>query len=282
MVYSAKAYAKINLYLNVLGKRSDGYHNVDTLMQSVSLYDTVTVELCGSDITVSCDSEVLSFETNIAAVAAKKFFEFANLSCGVKITIEKRIPVAAGMGGGSADAAATLLLLNKATGKNFSISDLMPIAKSLGADVPFFLLGGAARAQGIGELLTPVSNALLYIVLVKEGAKQSTGQMYSIVDTLNEAPFGNIECLIEGLKTNNLETVCNNLYNSFTACWNFEEMCKPFSCFSPKAEFLSGSGPTVGAIFESEVAAKKCAESLSKQGLNAFYVQTVDTGIEIV
>ncbi len=282
MAFCAKAYAKINLFLNVIGKRPDGYHEIDTLMHSVGVYDDVILELTDSDITVECDNNTLSGEDNIAAKACKVFFEFAGLNCGAKIRIVKRIPIAAGMGGGSADAAAVLLLLNSATGKNYPICDLLPLAKSLGADVPFFLLGGAARAQGIGEVLTSVESAKIYMVLLKEGNKQSTGHMYSVVDSADIKPKGSITELINALRIRNVDGVCANIFNSFCYCWNFEEMCEPFKSFSPKTVFLSGSGPTVGAIFENESDAKKCADSLITQGYNAFFTETVDTGVEIV
>ena len=282
MVYTAKAYAKINLYLNVLGKRDDGYHEIDTLMQSISLYDDVSVELIDNGISVECDRNDLSSEENIAATAAKTFLDFANLNTGVKIKITKRIPVAAGMGGGSADAAATLLLLNKATGKNYPLSKLLPVAKTIGADVPFFLVGGAARAQGIGEVLTKVKNTCLYMVLLKEGEKQSTAKMYSAIDNTNIKESGSITYLINALGENNLNGVCDNIFNSFSFCWNFEDMTKPFLPYSPKAVFLSGSGPTVGALFENETLAKECANALLGTGFNAFYAETVENGIEVV
>ena len=282
MVYSAKAYAKINLYLNVLGKRDDGYHEIDTLMQSVSLYDDVLVELTDKGVSVECDRNDLSSEENIAALAAKKFLDFANLDIGVKIKIVKRIPVAAGMGGGSADAAATLLLLNKATGKNYPLSKLLPLAKSIGADVPFFLVGGAARAQGIGEVLTKVKNARLYMVLLKEGEKQSTGKMYSFIDNTSIKESGNINDLINALGENNLDGVCDNIFNSFSFCWDFSNMTSRFLPYSPNAVFLSGSGPTVGALFETKRKAQECAKALLNQGFNAFYAETVEKGIEFV
>lgn len=282
MAFCARAYAKINLFLNVIGKRPDGYHEIDTLMHSVGVYDDVILELTDSDITVECDNNTLSGEDNIAAKACKIFFEFAGLNCGAKIRIVKRIPVAAGMGGGSADAAAVLLLLNKATGRNYSVKDLMPLAKALGADVPFFLVGGAARAQGIGEVLTSVESAKIYMVLLKEGNKQSTGYMYSLIDKADIKPQGSIQELINSLKTDNIDGVCDNVFNSFSYCWNFEEMCVPFNSFSPKKVFLSGSGPTVGAIFENQSDAKKCEMILKSKGYNAFYAETVDTGVEIV
>ena len=282
MVFKAKAYAKTNLFLDITGKRDNGYHDIDTVMQSVSIYDEVSLSLTDYGFTVSCDNAQLSGEGNIALKACEAFARYSGYSGGADIFISKNIPVAAGMGGGSADAAAVLLLLNKASGKNLSICMLTEIAAELGADVPFFLEGGTARAQGIGEKLSPIPSVKLYFVFLKELEKQSTGKMYSVLDTVDYPKNGNMDFLIKGLADRDIDKVSSNIYNAFEFCWNFEEMCSPFFEFAPNKVFLSGSGPTVCAMFASECAARICADTLISRGHPALYAESVRVGVELV
>ena len=282
MLYRAKAYAKTNLFLDVLGKRPDGYHEIDTVMQSVSIYDEITLRLTHSGITVACDKAELSGEDNIAAKACHRFFSLAGLDMGAEVHIVKNIPVAAGMGGGSADAAAVLILLNRATGDKLSYTELHSIAAELGADVPFFLRGGCCRAQGIGELLTPVKNAKMYYVFVKEGKKQSTGQMYATLDSTEILCDAEIEDLIAALADGDTSRVCTNMYNAFENCWDMDMLLEPFEGFKPVKRFLSGSGPTVAGVFENYDNAVACAKTLKGRGVNAFFAESVNVGVELV
>ena len=282
MLYCAKAYAKTNLFLDVLCKREDGYHEIDTVMQSVSLYDEVKLKLTDGGVAVFCDRDELSGADNIAAKACEKFLALAGLDVGVEVHIIKNIPVAAGMGGGSADAAAVLLLLNSATGNALSPDELHSIASELGADVPFFLSGGCARAQGIGERLTPVDNVKLYFVFVKEGRKQSTGQMYATLDSTEVLRNGKIDILLSALSCGDVSRLCSNVYNAFEYCWDMDTLLEPFDSFKPSVCFLSGSGPTVAAIFKTKDEAFFCAEALRSRGVNAFFAESVDVGVELV
>ena len=279
MVFNAKAFAKTNLFLKVLGKRDDGYHEIDTVMQSLSVHDDVSLELTENGITVTCDKSELSGEDNIAGKVCELFFEFAELKCGAKVHIVKRIPVAAGMGGGSADAAAVLLLLNKATGKNYPASALLKLAKQLGADVPFFLEGGCARATGIGEKLSKLDFCKMYFVFTKELEKQSTKRMYEILDSHNAEVDVTVDKMVSELKTGNAERVAHEIYNSFELCWDMNSMAKPFEKYEPSKVFLSGSGPTVGAVFLNKEQAVRCADELKANGYNAFYAESVQQGV---
>ncbi len=280
MVFKAKAYAKTNLYLDIVGKRENGYHDIDTIMQSVSVYDTVTLQLKSNGFSVKCDDQLLCGEDNIAFKACVAFAEHCGYNGGADVYIKKRIPVAAGMGGGSADAAAVLLLLNKATGKHVSLDELTEIAAKLGADVPFFLIGGTARAQGIGERLSALPSAKLYFVFLKQFEKQSTGKMYSVLDTVKYPKNGNIDSLIDGLKNTDIEKISSNIFNAFEFCWDFPKMVKPFADFNSIKVFLSGSGPTVCAVFSSEELALNCSKALTLRGLSAFYAETVEFGTQ--
>lgn len=172
------AYAKLNLSLDVLGKRSDGYHELDMIMQSISLYDTVTVNKADG-VRVHMDRGNVDTQHNTAYIAAQAFCHHTGKP-GADIVIQKRIPSMAGLGGSSADAAAVLIGLNRLYDTALDDDTLAALGKSVGADVPFALTGGTARAKGIGELLTPLTPGKpLYFVLVKPHQGVSTAQAFA-------------------------------------------------------------------------------------------------------
>lgn len=282
MSLKARAYAKVNPFLDVTGKRPDGYHNIDTVMQTVSIYDEISVELTDKGISVACNCDDISGEDNIVYLACKNFLLKSGLNFGVKVSVIKNIPIAAGLGGGSSDAAAVLRLLNQLSGCALDDNTLHSIAAGLGADVPFFLNGGTARATGIGDILTKVASPKLYYVLLKEGSKQSTGAMYAKLDTAESREEKNADKFIEALSQNNISLICENIYNKFELCWDMEKMSLPLLPFSPLKVFLSGSGPTVCALFENETDARRCAGSLISDGYAAYYAETTDCGIMLV
>ena len=150
-----RAYAKINLTLEVLGRRDDGYHDVASILQTVSLHDALTFEEAGA-VTLDCDRPELATPGNLVLKAAHLLRDFAGVSSGAAIGLRKKIPVAAGLGGGSSDAAATLLALNRLWGLELARDDLLPLAASIGSDVPFFLYGGTGRVFGRGERVQPL------------------------------------------------------------------------------------------------------------------------------
>ena len=177
-----KANAKINLTLDVLGKRDDGYHLIDSVFQSVSLGDIVTVNKCDV-IRVDCTDSTICDESNIAYKAAKMLKDEFNLPGGISIQLKKVIPVAAGMAGGSSDAAAVLVALNKLYETNLSEDELCEIGLSVGADVPFCIIGGTARVGGIGEKMEKLPDMpQCAIIIIKHGQKLSTADMYRQVD----------------------------------------------------------------------------------------------------
>ena len=282
MSIRAKAFAKINLFLDITGKRPDGYHELDSIFQSVSLCDEISLDLTDSGISVLCDNDELSGEENIVYKACKLYFEEIGYNGGACVKLKKNIPVAAGLGGGSADAAATLLLLNKSFDNQLSTERLCEIALTLGADVPFCVIGGTARVKGIGERINPVNTPCLHYVLIKEKQKQSTGKMFSIIDNTEYTTNVKIEDMLLGLENSDTKIIADNLFNAFAFCWDFENMTSHFKEFSPVGVFLSGSGPTVCAIFENEDKARLCAEKLKDNGINAFYARSVPTGVELV
>ncbi len=282
MSLTAKAFAKINLFLDITGKRDDGYHELDSIFQSVSLFDEITLTLQNSGVTVVCDNDELSGESNIVYKACKLFFKEIGYEGGALVEIKKNIPVAAGLAGGSADAAATLFLLNEAFNNKLSPQRLNELGKTLGADVPFCLTGGTARVKGIGEKIFPLKTPTLHYVLLKEMEKQSTGKMFTLIDEIKHNHNDGIVHLINGLDKSDVNLIAENLFNAFAYCWDFDNMTKPFVKFSPRGVFLSGSGPTVCALFDNENDALSCAKALKEKGLNAFYACSVDCGVELV
>lgn len=260
------ACAKVNLSLFVTGKREDGYHLLDSVMQSVDLCDTVTVTLGGNGVTI--DSPVCCDDSNIACKAAKLYLTAAGIDCGVHIDIDKRIPVCGGLGGGSADAAAVLAALNRAFSR-FDDDGLRSLAVQLGADVPFCLTGGTARCLGIGEYMQPIeSTAEYYLVLVSDGYKPSTGDMYRRIDDIGEFILPSNERLAEALRSGDVSAAAQCIDNVFAAVWPSDELDKKYrfmyDCGAVECG-LSGSGPTVFGIFTDKSAAERCLSRASQQ-----------------
>lgn len=164
-VVKTEAHAKVNLTLEVLGKRDDGYHDIVSIMQTIDLHDSVTLTPSG-DVTLTCDDPELSRDDNLALVAARKLREFAGVDRGVAITLEKRIPVSAGLGGGSSDAAAVLNGLNRLWDLDLELAELERIAAQVGSDVPYFLSGGTALVQGRGDHVVPLAQAKIQWMVV--------------------------------------------------------------------------------------------------------------------
>ncbi len=259
-----KACAKINLTLDVLGKREDGYHLIDSVFQSVSLGDNVSVEKA-EIIAVSCTDSTICDQSNIAYKAAKKFFEFTGVTGGAKIVIEKHIPLASGMGGGSADAAAVIVALNKIYETNLTDEQLCDIGLSVGADVPFCIVGGTARVGGIGEEMQKLPDMPdCAILLIKHGAKLSTADMYKKIDSCPQAEFYT-QSMVDGIENNNLNAVCQNVFNAFSAVCDNSALAEDIKTTNPLAVSLSGSGPTVFAIYKNLDDAKAAKEILEQK-----------------
>lgn len=267
--------AKVNLHLAVLGRRKDGYHNIATLMQKISLCDEMTFSLTGGGITIKCPGSSLpEDEGNIVYRAAKACLSRLAYHKGVAITVKKMIPIAAGLGGGSSNAATTLVTLNEMLGNRISKDELLKIGKKLGADVPFFIFGKTAWAFGIGDLLKEAENILpMWFVLINPGFAVSTKTVYESLnlrltkDPINYSiprfQIGNN--LVEGLR-NDLEKVTLNLHpllNQFK-----RDM---ISCGALGA-LMAGSGPTVFGIFKTEKQALKAKETLATEGAGKWWV----------
>lgn len=263
-----RAPAKINTCLHVLGKRGDGYHELAMLMQPISLYDEITIT-CGdgTGVEVFCPGvEMPAGAENITALAARALLREAGVERAVSIRVDKKIPIAAGLGGGSSDAATVLTGLNEMLGLGFSVEHLMRIGVTLGADVPFFVFGGTAWATGIGERLEKVdSMPALWYVLVNPGVAVSTAWVYGNLvltspgdaDKLRRFP-GTAEEFVR-LLHNDLEPVTMRRYPVVG------EIKQRLLESGAIGSLMSGSGPTVFGAFTSEEGARKAAGQLMQE-----------------
>ena len=256
-----KAPAKLNLFLDITGRRSDGYHFVDMVMQSVSLYDDVTVSIDeGTEsIKIECsDPAIPCDETNTAYKAVKLFYEAIGQSVpAVRVNILKRIPSQAGMAGGSSDAAAVLKALNLLTKASLSDEELEKIAASIGADVPFCIKGGTVRATGIGtdlEELPPMPDCVF--VIVKPEINISTGMAYRRSDEAGYGSPADISPVLDGLRSGDAGMVAKGLYNKFEDVLELPEVVsikEQLISYGALGAAMTGSGSAVFGIFSADV-----------------------------
>lgn len=262
------AFAKLNLTLDVLGKRADGYHDIRSIMQTVSIRDDVEIDIgTGKPWTLSCDREDIPTDSrNLAWKAAEVFFEAAGKDPdGIAIRITKRIPAQAGMGGGSADAAAVLRALNRHYGAPFSILALAELGAQVGSDVPFCTVCGTAMAEGRGERLRTLPNMPdCCIVVCKPDFSVSTPELYRKIDEKAIACRPNHQAMESALLAGDLGRVCENLCNVFDPIVTEEHLelnyiKSIFHSYGAVGQQMTGSGSAVYAIVESfEYAAVIC------------------------
>jgi len=272
-----RAPSKINLCLNVLGKRPDGYHELEMVMQAVGLYDEVTVRLAASGITVTTDSSAVpGGEGNIAWRAARELLERSGSQAGIAVEIKKTIPVAAGLGGGSSDAAAVLVACNRLFRTGLDREALAAIGTRLGMDVPFFLYGPTALARGRGEVLTSLPPPpKFWVLLVNPGFETSTAWVYKNLNfgLTKKGDCTNIAGLnvsqIAGSLHNDLETVTAAAH---PAIGEMEQALREAGALGVR---MSGSGPTVFGIFEDEKACSEAAKALHTKGWRLYPAETL-------
>ena len=282
-----RANAKINLFLDVLSRREDGYHNLSSLMHSVSLCDLVTVDFrpefsTAIRLEASGDPRMPTDCRNLAWRAAERFLSHVKRSGKVWIRIEKHIPMEAGLAGGSADAAAVLRALNRLLGSPLSTDELCTLGATLGADVPFCIRGGAALVEGIGERLTPLtplSRIPLVIACMGEGI--STPWAYGRLDVLyrdflppRETGEG-LSSLLSAMETGDISGVAAHCFNLFSSVVEEERPAvlairRRMEEAGALVSMMSGSGPSVFGIFEDVSAAAKATETLQAMGASAF------------
>ena len=286
MQITVSAHAKLNLTLDIIGRRGDGYHLLEMILQSVDLADTVTVtQDDGPDVRLLCSLPALAGEENLAFRAAVVYLRQAGLpEAGLRIKIKKRIPLSAGLAGGSADAAAVLCALDRMYGR-LDRHALAALALSLGVDVPFCMAGGTILAQATGGLLTPLPDLPdCVFVLVKPGDKPSTGDMYRRYDALEAVRRPETARAAEAICAGDLETLAACAANVFDSLWDNEPTRIArgiLSAHDALGVSLSGSGPTVFGIFRQAAAADRCAAALRAQFDEVFVCRPCGAGCEL-
>jgi len=261
--------AKINLFLEVTGRRPDGYHDLNTLMCCIGLSDSIRLTFEQKEISIRCaHPDVPENETNLAGRAARLFFEYTGRSTGIRIDIEKNIPVGAGLGGGSSNAATVLKGLNRFYGSVVSQKELAAIGKSIGADVPFFIYGRPAVARGIGDILTPCDCIKSCpVLLVYPSVAVSTAEVYKKLNlTLTKIKKINTKNVFE-LKWD--KNIANRLFNDLESvaseiCPEIQEAKASLRMHGASAALMTGSGSAVFGLYENLASAKKAYEAISR------------------
>lgn len=288
MEVKLKTRAKINFSIDVVGKREDGYHLVEMIMQTIDLYDVITLcETPGKGIAIKCSGGIVPSDSrNIAYKAADLIIKRCGIEKGVKIDIEKRIPVGAGMAGGSCNAAGVLVGLNRLWNLGLSVEELKQLGLELGADVPFCIEGGTALAQGIGEKLTPLKDVKdVWIVVCKPNFSVSTAEAYKSLklDSMGTRPdtgrlLGYIEKndikALAGGMVNVLESVTQSRYSVIAHIK--DKMMHQRALGS----IMTGSGPTVFGIFKNFEDAHKAESKLKAMWEQTYLVKTENRGVE--
>lgn len=285
---AVQAHAKINLTLDVTGRRPNGYHDVCMVMQSIGIHDNVTVSIgtgTGLIELKTSNRELPADSSNLAYRAAELFLKEMQLPCdGISIDIEKHNPIAAGLAGGSTDAAAVLVLLDQLYGTHLSREKHMEIGLKLGADVPFCIAGGTMLAEGIGEKLTRLPNApQAYVVLCKPPFAVSTPAIYKAIDSAEIAERPNTGAMLNALQASDLKAVAKllcNVMQPVTAEMHPEvdEICAVMKQNGALGAIMSGSGPSVFGLFDDQTAAENAKALLAQSYAETFLTNFCHSG----
>jgi 4-diphosphocytidyl-2-C-methyl-D-erythritol kinase len=274
--------AKINLSIDVLGKRADGYHEVKMIMQTISLHDIIYIEKAKKGINVACQSpEAPSGRWNIAYKTAGLMIDRYNIKSGVKITIDKRIPVASGLAGGSTDAAAVIKGMNVLFGLGLDEQELMITGKQVGADVPFCIKGGTALAEGIGDVLTGLGKfSGINIVVVKPKIGVKTAWVYKSLnlDMIDKRP--DTDLLVDAVNSKNADMVAKNMVNvletvTIQRYGVIKEIKECLIELGASGSLMSGSGPSVFGLFMDRQPAESTYNLIKGSEWDCFLVQTL-------
>ncbi|MEG1285035.1 MAG: 4-(cytidine 5'-diphospho)-2-C-methyl-D-erythritol kinase [Romboutsia sp.] len=285
-----KSRAKINLSIDVLGKKENGYHLVEMIMQTIDLYDTIKIEeIDTDDIVIKSNSNHIPLDdSNIAYKAIKILKNKFNISKGVSVYIDKNIPIAAGMAGGSSNAAAVIVGLNKLWGLEQSMEQLQEIGFKLGADVPFCISGQSALAQGVGEKLTYIKGLPqgTSILVCKPDLFVSTQEVYKGLDLNNMGKRPDNKYLIECLKNEDIKSLSENMSNVLETVTSkqhkeISEIEEIMNKNKALGSMMSGSGPTVFGLFKNHEDALKCRDILSNKYSQVYAVTSSEKGVEI-
>ena len=277
-----KAYGKVNISLDVVGKREDGYHLLSMIMQNIDLYDEIEVEKQECGIILECNKSYVPVDNrNLAYKAAEIFKERYDIVDGVKINIEKNIPVSAGLAGGSTDAAAVLKVMNKLFNVNATEEELMELSLKLGADIPYCIHGGTALCEGIGEIITPIKPFRdKIVVLVKPAFGVSTKEVYKNFNLEKVKQHPKTAEIINAIENDNLNFVASNMRNLLENVTLRKhkiliKIKEEMNACGAINSMMSGSGPTVFAFFDDMLKAQKCFEKMKKKYSDVFITRTI-------
>ena len=278
-----KAYAKINLGLDVIGRLPDGYHQVKMVMQTVGIYDELTFERAEQGIQITTDSGILpTDENNLIYKAARLMMEKYRIEEGIRVHLQKNIPIAAGMAGGSTDAAAMLYAMNQLYDLGLSRRELMKRGVQIGADVPYCLMRGTALAEGIGEKLTQLPPMIKCPVLIaKPSISVSTRFVYQNLKLDEQTNHPDIDALMKDIREKDFDGVCAHMGNVLESVTipNYPviaEIKQQMMRSGAKASMMSGSGPTVFGLFEDGETAKRALREMKRSGLaKQVYLTTI-------
>ena len=283
---SVLAPAKLNLSLDVVGTLPGGYHALDMVMQAVNLYEQVTLRRSADLVVRLPGSRVPPGPKNTAYKAALAFFHYTGLLAGVDITIHKTVPVRAGMGGGSADAAAVLVGLNALYGARLSMTELCALGASVGADVPFALMGGTCRVQGLGDLikaLPPCPDCWFTVIMPGYGI--STPAAFAAYDQIGSPTHPDCAAQEAAIRAEDLSGLCAAAGNALEVCAGGADTAALKQALldqGARAALMTGSGAAVFGIFEAEEPARRAAEALAAAGRQIFTLRPDRGGARIV
>lgn len=289
MEIKVKAYAKINLLLDIVATRTDGYHDLFMIMQSIGLYDTITVTQNKSKkISITCNIDDIPLdEKNIAHKATRAFFDATKTkNTGINIDIVKRIPHAAGLAGGSADGAGVLVALNELYETGLSLDELCEIGVKIGADVPFCIKGGTLLAQGIGDVLNKVKPLRkCYILIAKPECGVNTAYAYKQFDEVGKVHTPDklgMLCAMQSRDLKDISSRMENVFEQFIEVPNKVEIKEIMRENGALGVCMSGSGPTVFGIFENRENAEKAGEMLKELAKDIAVTTPVSKGCKVV
>ena len=281
-----RAYAKINLTLEVLGRRADGYHEVATVLQNVGLYDTLRIEP-SDGLTLTCSEPSLEGEDNLVWRAATRLQEVTGSRAGAHIRLEKHIPEAMGLGGGSSDAAAALVGLSRLWEVEALTEELCTIAAELGSDVPFFLSGGTAKAEGRGEQVTPIAHVpprWVLLVCPDVALEGKTGRLYRSLSVDSYSDGSVYRTAVEAIETgrfpsgflrNAFDDVASEVYEVVDGAMDVMR-----NAGAPEVH-LCGSGPGLYSLFDSETEGERAMKHLQDGGWRTYLVRTIEKALLI-
>jgi len=284
-----RVFAKVNYALDVLGLRSDGYHEVGTVMQSISLADDVGLRRAAGGLDLWLEPEGVKIgpqERNTAYLAWKSLQRLTGEELPVKVTLRKEIPAGAGLGGGSADAAALLVGLNELFGLGLQVRELHEVGATIGADVPFCISGGTALGEGVGEILTPLpSPPIHHLVVAKPLRSADTGEIYHAYDEAKTVSTGSVEPVVSGLRSGSLPGLASAVGNDLTPVTagfvpEVAALEQALLASGALGASMSGSGTAVYGIFDDAKTAGAARDAVDAPFISVY--EPVSRGVEII